>query len=182
MLLQSQESLLLVVDIQEKLLPSIVNGKQLVANTCWLIELAKELNIPYVVSEQYPKGLGPTVTDIKEATDTSIYLEKTCFSVCADNSCYQSIAKSGRKQLILVGIETPICVMQSAIEFKQKGFDVFVVADCVSGRHLFDHEAALERMRQVGIVIISKEMVLFEWLRDAKHEKFKAISQKFLKG
>lgn len=182
MLLQSQESLLLVVDIQEKLLPSIINNNELVENTCWLVTLAKKLDVPCVVSEQYPKGLGPTVSAIKKAAEGSTYLQKTLFSVCADSGCYEKIATLGRKQLVIVGIETPICVMQSALDFKQKGFDVFVVADTVSGRHQADHDLAIERMNQSGIVMVSKEMVLFEWLRDAKHEKFKEVSQNFLKG
>lgn len=182
MLLQSKESLLLIVDIQEKLLPSILNREQLVKNSCWLISLAKELSIPTVVSEQYPKGLGPTVSAIKELTADSIYLEKTLFSVCADDNCFQQIESFQRKQLVIVGMETAVCVQQTALEFRQKGFDIFVVADCVSGRFTLDHDLAISRMHQAGIHIVTKEMVLFEWLRDAKHEKFKQISQKYLKG
>ncbi len=182
MLIQHDASCLLVIDIQEKLIPSIIDHQQIINNTCWLIKLAKKLNIQMIVSEQYPKGLGKTVDAIDILTSDCLYLEKTHFSVCSNESCFMSIAKQNKKQLILVGIETHVCVMQSAIELKQKGYDVFVVSDCVSARHIDSHHLALSRMRQNGIEIVSKEMVLFEWLRDAKHEQFKEISLNFLRG
>lgn len=179
MLMNLHDSCLLVIDLQEKLLPHVQEHQRVLNNSAWLCELAQALSVPIICSEQYPQGLGSTVAGLK-AHIASAPIEKLHFSCASDPVCLQHIRASGRQQLILIGIEAHVCVLQSAFELKDHGYDVFVVEDAIASRNLHDAFFAKERMQQHGIQLVTKEMVFFEWLRVAGTQQFKDLSKRFL--
>ena len=176
-LLDIEHSLLLIVDMQTRLLAAMPDGQGMLDNSAKLLAAAGLLNVPVLLTEQYPKGLGPTAEIIAGAlSETSQCFAKTAFSCYGSDGFKQALIASGRRQVVIVGLETHVCVLQTAFELFQQGFQVFVVEDAVCSR-LEQHKTnALHRMRQIGISITCLESVLFEWLRDAKHADFKTIS------
>ena len=181
MLLVKENACLLIVDVQTKLTPLVLNSESLVEGTRWLMTLAKTLNIPILVSEQYPKGLGKTVTPLAECTQNAEYMEKVHFSCAADPECLKSIARAQKNQIVIAGIETHVCILQTALGLIQAGFDVYVVADLVSARKKQDHTFGLKRIRQAGGSLVTREMVFFEWVHKAGTPEFKTLSTTFLK-
>ncbi len=182
MLLTAKDSCLLVIDVQEKLIPFIHESEALIANCRWMMQVAQQLNIPILISEQYPKGLGNTVADLRDLVhDEKHFMEKLHFSCTENAKCLAKIRATKRKQVVLIGIETHVCVLQTAIGLKEQNKEVFVVADAVGNRHPYDATLAIERMRALGIQIISKEMALFEWAYQAGTETFKHLSREFLR-
>ncbi|HAT7072110.1 TPA: isochorismatase family protein [Legionella pneumophila] len=180
MLLNRADSLLVLIDVQEKLTLAILNLDLFLARCEWLLKLARKLDVPVLASEQYPKGLGRTVSPLSSYINQEECIEKIHFS-CMQEPQYINLLKGYNKsQLILIGIEAHVCVLQTAIEMKGYGFDVFVVVDGVSSRSEFDLKYGLKRMKQNGIHLITAEMVLFEWLKQAGTPEFKAISKEFL--
>ncbi len=178
-LLNSDDSLLVIIDLQAKL-SAVMPPEQAAittTNTIRLIDAANSLDIPILVTEQYPQGLGATEEMITTKLSLSIpVFDKTGFSCCASNSFCEALLTSERKQVILVGQETHICILQSALELTQRGHQVYVVEDAVSSRNLDHKRYALQRLQQQGITVLSYESVLFEWLKDANHPQFKTIS------
>lgn len=172
-------SLLLVVDIQTRLgqaMPAKVLNR-VISNTALLSRAAGLLQVPVLVTEQYPQGLGPTLTEVSDALPaSSVTLEKTMFSCAGADGFGDALKSSNRKQLVIVGMEAHICVLQSAIDLKTAGHDVLVVEDAVCSRRLENYQNALDRLRQAGIAIVTAESVIFEWLVHSRHEHFKAIS------
>lgn len=181
MLIQPDKSLLLVVDIQDRLLPAVDSPQQLQDNCRWLMEIARYLEVPVMATEQYPRGIGHTAAPLRELLPDDAVLEKTWFSCASEPACNDGIAALGRNQVVVIGIEAHVCVLQSAIELQRQGRDVFVVADCISSRNPADRALALERMRQAGIQIVSREMVAFEWMRKAGTDSFRHISRNYLR-
>ncbi|RED50932.1 hydrolase [Aestuariispira insulae] len=180
MLMKAQTAQLIVVDLQERLLPAIHGGEQVIVCANKLISAAAELMIPVTVTEQYPKGLGGTVPSLTESLRASnaTFLPKISFSGMADQQISNAIAGTPeRRQLIVCGTETHVCVLQSAMDAQLAGYEVFVVADACSSRTQENKNLALERMRAAGITIVSTEMVLFEWLEQAGTSMFKEISK-----
>ncbi|RKZ66900.1 MAG: hydrolase [Gammaproteobacteria bacterium] len=179
-LCNADNSCLVVIDIQTRLtsaMPIKVLAR-LKRNINILLQGASRLSIPVLATEQYPKGLGPTEPEIVELfPDDTLKFEKTCFSCTGAEQFLQKLEETGRKQVIIVGIEAHVCVLQTAIQLIAEGYQVFVVADCICSRHRENYEASLKRMSQAGVVICNAESVLFEWLRDAKHDNFKELSQ-----
>lgn len=182
MLMHANSSCLMVVDIQEKLLPLVMKPDVLVQNTHWLMQLARELDVSLMVTEQYTKGLGPTVSTLRTLSVETEILEKVHFSVAGDKNCLLHLNELNAKQCIVVGMETSVCILQTALQLKEEGYDVFVVADTVSARLAYDHKMALKRMRDEGVRLVTKEMVFFEWIRQAGTARFKALSKTFLQG
>ena len=138
------------------------------------------LNIPIVVTEQYPKGLGATVPDIELLLSNANVVgraEKTMFSVRAGAEAFSGLAGQGITNLVIVGIETHVCVAQSALDLLANGFEVYVCTDAVGSRNSNDHETALRRMENSGVIPTTVEAVLFEWCENANHESFKTISK-----
>lgn len=180
LLCQAPLSQLLIIDIQERL-AGTMDAEQLqslVRNTNILIQAATALDIPILRTEQYPKGLGPTLPAIAATLPADQHAcEKTCFSCCGAAGMEASLGDAVRKQVILTGMETHICVLQTAIDLHQRGFSVFVAADAVCSRRQSHHQLALERMQQAGVIISNTESILFEWLRDASHPQFKSLSK-----
>jgi nicotinamidase-related amidase len=180
MLMQLEQATLLVVDIQEKLLPAVTDPAGLTARMRWLLGVAGDLGLPTVFSEQYPKGLGHTVPELKELAPAAQTVEKVHFS-CVAADCLPADLLA-RPQVIVCGMETHVCVLQTVIGLLAHGKQVFVVADAVDGRSQANGELALQRMRDAGAAIVSREMVLFELLQSASHEKFRQMSKSYLVG
>lgn len=181
MLLDPQRSLVLLVDVQEKLTPLVQGHGSLVSNCQWLLEIASLLDVPILVSEQYPQGLGITVKALQPFIRADNHAAKTHFSCAADSGCWDLIDKTDRTQIVLIGIETHVCVLQTAFGLQERSKHVFVVADATASRTTEDKKLALQRMRQQGVEIISKEMAVFEWLRRSDNALFKTISKKYLR-
>ncbi len=167
----------LIVDIQEKLFPHIHHHDQVEINTEIFIKGLKILDIPLLVTEQYKKGLGPTIPVIDSALKDYESFEKMSFSCCDDPGIEMELQKSGKKFIIMAGIETHVCILQTAIDLLEEGFQSVVIEDCVSSRKENDKIIAIERMRQEGVIITSYESVLFELARVSGTDSFKAISK-----
>lgn len=178
-LIAAENSQLLVVDLQIRLLAAMaeVDRAALVKNAEILLQAAAALEIPVVYTEQYPKGLGPTVPAILEDMPASARaIEKTGFSCCAAEGFRGALDATGRRQIVLIGQEAHVCVLQTAVELVAEGFRVFVVEDAVCSRSVAHKRNALVRIRDAGAVIVNVESVLFEWVRDAAHPQFKLLS------
>jgi nicotinamidase-related amidase len=170
-LASAADSSLVVIDIQERLAAAMPARDSVVQAVSILLEAAARLNVPVLITEQYPKGLGPTVADlILKLPEGSTRIEKTCFSASA------TLALS-RPQVVLAGMEAHVCVLQTASELAAAGLEVFVVADAVCSRTETNYRNALARMQSEGIIITNVESVIFEWLRDAAHEHFRELSK-----
>lgn len=180
MLCDATQSRLLIIDEQEKLLGAMPDKprQQVLKNTAILLQAAQTLAVPVVRSEQYPRGLGSTDHDIESQLPAdTLKVEKTVFSCCGLTEVAELSHQQVLPQWVLVGIETHICVLQTALQLKDAGQQVFVVADGCCSRQKANHKNALQRLAQAGIVISNTESVLFEWLRDAKHTDFKSLSK-----
>jgi len=181
MLMKIETSCLLAVDFQERLMPAIHDADRIVANGAWLIQIAQRLNVPVLASEQYPRGLGHTVAAIRERLPAEVFMEKLHFSCAAERDCMRRIDALGRQQIIVIGAEAHVCVLQTALDLRAAGRDVYLVADAVSSRSPRDVELALERMRAEDVRVVSREMVVFEWLHQAGDDRFREISREFLR-
>lgn len=176
MLLARERSLLLVIDFQERLLPAIEEGEARLARARLLLEVARLLAVPVLASEQYPKGLGPTVAALRERLAAEEIRSKLCFSCAREEGLRDAVAASGRDQLLLVGVETHVCVLQTALDFHARGLAVFVVADATGSRDGERRRLGLERMRQEEIRIVHSEMAAFEWLRRTGTDTFRRVA------
>lgn len=176
MLITVDQSCLLVIDIQDRLAPTMANPDMVIDNTTVLLKAAESLEVPVLVSEQYPRGLGSTVPQLASMVSPDAVVEKVHFSCIGDEGYVRRFREIGRSQAVLVGIEAHVCVLQTAEQLIGAGCDVFVVADATSSRTTANHGAALERMRADGAHIVTTEMVAFEWLAKAGTPEFKEIS------
>lgn len=172
--LSVSSALLLVIDLQEKLLPAIYESQACLAGAQKLLQAAGVLQVPIVVTEQYPHGLGPTCPLVRELLGDAKPVEKLAFSACTPEVA-KMIEAGRRRQIIVAGIEAHVCVQQSVLDLRRMGLDVWVCADAVSSRRAFDRDIALDRMRQAGAVITTAESVIFELLGQAGGELFKQI-------
>jgi len=177
MRIKLEESLGLIIDVQEKLFPHIDDNEQIAKNTEILIKGLKILKVPILVTEQYTKGLGFTIPVVAEALEEYEAIEKMSFSCYDEDNFRGEIRQLNKKFVIIAGIETHVCVLQTAIDLINGGYQPVVVEDCVSSRTEKDKEIAIERMRQEGVIISSFESVLFELTRVSGTEKFKFISK-----
>ncbi len=167
---------LIIIDIQEKFIPHINAIDEVIKNTCKLINASNILNIPVIATEQYPKGLGNIDSRLSELLKEKPYA-KTCFSCFGSEEFKIKLKELNVKNLVLCGIESHVCVTQTFIDALDKGYNVYLVANAISSRHDFDHVIALERAKQEGVKLVTAEMIIFDFLRDANHEKFKEISK-----
>lgn len=175
--LDIERAMVLVIDVQEKLLPSIVGSERVIAAGRKLLDGAGVFELPVLVTEQYPKGLGPTHATIRAALAQSraAVLEKPTFSAWADAKIREALLVLDRPQIIITGIETHVCVQQTALDLRSRDYDVFVCADAVGSRGRADYEVALDRMRQAGILVTTVESVLFELCQRCDTARFKAM-------
>ena len=172
-----EECLCLVVDIQEKLLPVMPDSTALIARTRTLIEGLHILAVPFIVTEQYPQGLGATVPTIRDLLPQATTYAKTAFSACDDAAILADLRGRGLSTIIVCGIESHVCVQQTVIDLSALGFQPVVVADCVASRQLAERDLALRRMSHEGAIVVSAESLLFELIRISGTDRFKAISR-----
>lgn len=171
-----QNTLFICIDMQEKLLPLMFQSEQITKNTNILLESAKLLGVKTLLTEQYPKGLGSTDSSILHI-DSVPKLEKSSFSIFGDDACKQWVAQSGAKHLVLFGIESHICVLQSALDALQSGYDCTLVVDACSSRNMLNHANTAAHLHAKGVNVLPTESVLFFLLKDCAHPQFKAISK-----
>jgi nicotinamidase-related amidase len=176
--INAHDTALLVIDIQDKLAAAMKQKDQVVSNCLHLIELAKLLQIPILVTEQYPKGLGSTVAELKEAFPVYAPFEKTAFNCCLEAGFLEKVAALDRKKLILTGMETHICVLQTSLGLLKAGYAVQVVRDGVCSRTKNNFTTGIELMDRAGVVITGTEIVLFQLLQKAGTEAFKVMSKR----
>jgi nicotinamidase-related amidase len=168
------DTALLVIDVQEKLLPKIANAGAVERNIAFLIDSARLLNMPVLATEQYPKGLGPTVPDLAQRLPQRP--DKVAFSCAAVPSVVETLHREARPKVVLAGIETHVCVMGTALDLLAMDFRVYVAVDAVGSRYGVDHDYALRRMERAGAVLTTAETVAFECVGGAGHPAFKGIS------
>lgn len=165
------------IDIQDRLFPHMQERELLEQNLITLSAGLQTLEIPLLITEQYSRGLGFTIQPLKMALGEYSVIEKTAFSCCDELPFMSALSATGNKNVILCGIETHVCVLQTALDLLMAGFQPVVIEDCVSSRKQSDKNTAIERMRQEGVIITSLESVLFELTRYSGTETFKAISK-----
>ncbi|HHW1742447.1 TPA: hydrolase [Pseudomonas aeruginosa] len=180
MLIRAATSTLLVVDIQERLLPAIDDGPALVEYSQWLLRVARALDVPVLASEQYSKGLGPTVAALRDELEPTQILEKLDFSAAADGALLRAPG-GDRRQFVVCGSEAHVCVLQTVLDLLGRGREVFVVEEAIGSRRPSDKALAVERMRQAGAMIVSREMVALEWMERAGSDRFREISRNFIR-
>lgn len=173
--LRRERSGLLVVDFQEKLLPAIDGGREVVERAALVVRGARLLGVPLWVTEQYVKGLGPTVELLAGWLEGVRRFQKTAFSAMGAAGLPEAIQESGVRDVVLVGIETHVCVCQTALDLLEAGYGVVVAADAVSSRRTRDRELGLARMQSEGARLGSAEMILFEWLERAGTDEFRQV-------
>lgn len=167
----------LVIDLQERLLPHIQQNKELVDRCMIFVKGLKLLNVPVLSTEQYPRGLGKTDSCIREILTPDMPLEKITFSCCGTEDLMSRLESKERNIVLIAGIETHVCVLQTAIDLHDQGFVPVVVEDAVGSRRETDNQTALRRIVAEGILTTTVESVLFELMKTARHPQFKNISQ-----
>lgn len=173
------DSVLVLVDIQERLAAAMPAGvrTRVLRSAGILARSAATLGVPLIITEQYPTGLGPLEPALAKHLPVNVHrIEKTCFSCLDADDFTAALAQTKRRQVVLCGMETHICILQTAFDLQRQGYRVFVVEDAVSSRAKPNQENALARLRQAEVVISNMESILFEWLRDSTHEHFKVLS------
>ena len=179
MLLDRNRSQLLVVDVQERLMPAMHEGDRMADRCAILMQAAHRLGVPVTISEQYRKGLGATIARLDNVKGDAPVLEKMHFS-CADDDAIarrvDGLAEAERSQLVICGIEAHVCVLQSALGFKDMGLHVAVAADAVTSRRQDSVNLALTRLTAAGVAVVNTEMALFEWLHRSGTPEFKELS------
>jgi nicotinamidase-related amidase len=181
MLIGAERSILLIVDFQERLMPAIHEGAAAAGRAGILIRAASALEIPVEVTEQYPRGLGPTIASIRDLLPATAFIhEKITFSAQRDPAFAEHLAnlrEVGRDQIVVMGAEAHVCVLQTALDLHDAGFSIFYVADAVGSRVPESRDLAIARARQAGCVVVNSEMVVFEWMERAGTDTFRALSQ-----
>lgn len=177
MRLKAHESVLLLVDVQEKLFPHIEGNVSLEKHLIALVQGLKTLDVPILCNQQYTQGLGETIASLKALLESKPTYEKKTFSCCLNESLIEALEGLNRKSVILAGIETHICVLQTALDLRERGFDVMLCCDAMGSRKKANHELALSRMQTQGAILGSTESILFELLGSAQHPEFKTISK-----
>ncbi len=172
----TNDTTIVCIDIQEKLVNMLQNGVIVASNCYKLMKTASILNIDTIITEQYPKGLGSTIEKIKSIKNFKT-IEKTTFSALQTEEFNKNFKIINNNNIIIFGIETHICVLQSVIDLIKLGYNVFIVEDCCASRNENNHKTALELMKQKGAKVITLEIALFNFLKSSKHPNFKEIQQ-----
>ena len=175
MLLERQESFLLVVDVQEKLAPAVPDRDRVVANAARLVTAAARLAVPVFMTEHCADKIGPVLPALRSLVPGDAILPKVHFAAAREPACAARFAELGRPSCVIAGLETHVCVLQSALSLKEAGYRPHVVADAVASRHAGDKEAALARLRDGGVGLVTTEMVIFEWLARGDDEAFRDL-------
>lgn len=178
----AENTLCVIIDMQERLIPAMHNKEILIKNVETLIQGMKTLDIPMIVTQQYTKGIGPTYSTVSQALgydnpDELPYIEKMTFSSAGEPSFLEEIKKSGKKNIVICGVEGHVCVMQTSIDLLKEGYNVIPVVDCISTRDPKSLEIALKRYEKEGATLATLESILFELTVSATNPAFKAISK-----
>ena len=174
-LIDPATSVLVLVDYQQRLMPAIHNGADVLTHAVRIAEVARELGIPVFGTEQYPKGLGPNDEAIRQRCNAT--LSKTHFDACAEG-LLELLPRDGAKaplEVVVAGCEAHVCLLQTALGLLAAGLKVSVISQACGSRTAENHELAMQRLRQAGAKIVSVEMVAFEWLRSSTHQRFKNV-------
>ncbi len=174
--LRREACVVLVVDVQERLAPAIADGASVVERCRLLVEGARRLGVPVIASEQYPKGLGPTLERLRTSLGDAPRIEKLAFSCAREPAILEVLRATGRSTVLVCGMEAHVCVLQSALDLRTQGFRVAVVADATGSRRPDSRALALERARAAGCTVVDVEMALFEWLERAGTEAFRTLA------
>lgn len=176
--LEKEEAVLVIVDVQEVLMKKMDQGiaAKMIRNIRTLIAFAKEMAIPILITEQYPKGLGKTIPEIKTELKSLLPVEKVSFSCCGAKAFNDQLNHLGRKQIVLTGIETHVCVLQTANDLVQKGYEVCVIADAVCSRRKLDWKIGLRWMENWKVRILTTEIITFQLLKEAGTEEFRRLA------
>ena len=174
--LKPENTVLALVDVQDKLLAKIPTAEKLVRNAAFVLDVAALLQVPVRATEQYPKGLGGTTAELLRRLPQPP-LAKTAFSCCGAGTFLEELEMSRRPNVVLVGMETHVCIAQTAFDLVGAGLHVFLPVDALAARSALDHDTALRRLEQAGAVPTTVEAVAFEWLADSSHPQFKAVSR-----
>jgi len=175
-ILHREKTALLVIDLQEKIMPAVMNYERVLENTLKLIKGFKVMNLPIYYTEQYPKGLGPTAAVLKEEL-TGEAVQKMTFSCFGAGDLFKELIQKGITQVVACGVESHVCVQQTAMDLEGNGFQVYLAADAASSRRELDYNTAMDRMRMNGIQVTTTESVLFELLNVCGTDEFKAVSK-----
>ncbi len=178
-ILTTEDSLLLVIDIQERLAAAMGQEElqRITRNTAILLDSAHELGLPVIVTEQYVKGLGPTLPELKARSINASYHEKLSFSCCGNDGFMEKLKASGKQQIVVCGMETHVCVLQTVLDLLRDGYTVHVVKDAVMSRSPDNKQTAMEAMSMAGAIPTCTESVVFQWLKVAGTETFKKLSK-----
>ena len=175
LLLNRHDSMLLVVDIQTKLIEFIQHHRKIVWNSRRLLDAAKLFSVRVAATEQYPQGLGGTVPELASAFDS--VSAKTRFSCGECSTLFSELLRDGIRQIVVVGIESHVCVQQTVLDLQSAGFEIYVVVDAIGARYDLDHKTAVRRMEMSGAYLTTAESVMFEWCESSKDPHFKSLSQ-----
>lgn len=175
MLLNARDSFLLVVDVQEKLAPAVADNAALVARIALLMRAARRLEVPLLVSEHYPQGIGRTLPALAELAPEGAIFEKISFSCLRQEGVPARVAGLDRGQAVVCGLESHVCVLQSALSLLEAGYRVYLIEDATGSRHAVDRAAALRRVERAGGTLVTAEMVVFEWLERGDHAAFREL-------
>ncbi len=173
--LTAQTAALICIDYQEKLLPKMVDSEKIRDKALVMVETAKALGLPIVATEQYPKGLGRTVPEIRDALENVEFIEKIDFNCFRNKTFPERLYRMGRENLLISGIEAHICVTQTVLEALNRGYKVYLIEDTISSRATEDREIAFKRMERAGAIPSSVEMLIYELLVKAGTPEFKAV-------
>jgi nicotinamidase-related amidase len=173
-LMLASETALLVVDVQEKLMAKIPSADALVRDIAFLIDVSKLAGVEVVATEQYPRGLGPTVAALAERLPARP--DKVAFSCCAVSGLIEGLRHGRRSRVLLAGIETHVCVLHTALDLLAADFRVYIAADACASRYPIDHAIALRRLEKAGAILTTAEGAAFEWLGGSTHPRFKQVS------
>jgi nicotinamidase-related amidase len=172
----ADSSVLVVIDVQDKLLVKIPAAATLVRNAAFLLDVAALVNVPARATEQYPKGLGPTTAELARRLPNPLPA-KTAFSCCGAGTFLEELEMLRRPCVVLAGMETHVCVAQTALDLLHAGLHVYLAVDALGSRYAIDHDTALRRLEHAGAVLTTAEAVAFEWVGDSAHAQFKAVSK-----
>ena len=173
-LMQASESALLVVDVQEKLMVKIPSADAVIRDIAFLVDVAKLTGVEVLATEQYPRGLGPTVATL--ASRLPARPDKVGFSCCAVPGLTEGLRKARRSRVLLAGIEAHVCVLQTALDLLGSDFRVYIAADACASRYPADRDISLRRLERAGAILTTAETAAFEWLGGSTHPQFKAVS------
>ena len=174
-LLRPENALLAVIDVQERHFPHVLDATAVLDRICRVVDMARLLHVPLIWTEHHPRGFGATVPTLAERVSGLTPLTKRVFGCFGSPDFERSVRHQALGHLYLVGTETPICILQTALAALERSLQPVVVADCVSARRALDHDLALRRMEQAGVILVTWEMLAYEWMRSAEHPQFREV-------